>query len=329
MSKPPLAPVRREVPVGPPMPAPTARFPAATRIPLPGHGPEDVVVGIDGMLYLGVDGGGIVRLDPASHETTVVATTSGRPLGLQPLPDGRLLVCDSLKGLLRVDPADGSVETLVREVGTPLTFCSNVVVQRDGTIWFTESTSRFTFFHFEGAFLEHRAAGRLMRLDTDGTVTVVLDGLYFANGLTLLPDESALVFVETGAYAIRRLLLTGPRQGSVETVMADLTGYPDNLSAVIDGKIWVAMAGPRSAMADRAGVLPGWIRKLLWALPKGLLPRGASMAWVMAFDLDGNVVHDFHEQRADFYFTTGVTELDGKLYVASPEFDYLLCLELP
>jgi sugar lactone lactonase YvrE len=286
------------------------------------------VIGLDRQLYLGVDGGDVIRLDPSTHQTAVVACTGGRPLGLEALPDGRLLVCDSLKGLLRVDPESGSVETLVREVVTPLTFCSNAAVQRDGTIWFTESTDRFTFFHFEGAFLEQRASGRLMRLDTDGTVTVVLEGLYFANGVALLPDESALLFVETGDYAIRRLWLTGERQGTVESVIEGLAGFPDNLSTFAEGKAWVAMAGPRTKDIDRAGRLPGWVRKAVWALPERLLPRGEQLTWVMAFDADGTVLHDFHEVRDDFHFSTGLAELDGRLYVASPEHGHLLCLEL-
>ena len=45
---------------------------------------------------------------------TVVGETGGRPLGLAVARDGRLLVCDSPRGLLAMDTDSGKFETLVR-----------------------------------------------------------------------------------------------------------------------------------------------------------------------------------------------------------------------
>ena len=102
----------------------------------------------------------------------VVADTGGRPLGLAVARDGRLLICDSHRGLLRYDPVGGAIETLVAEIdGRPLTFCSNVVESSDGTIFFTESTSRFYYEYYKGSVIEGRPTGSLFRRDPDGTVT--------------------------------------------------------------------------------------------------------------------------------------------------------------
>ena len=104
----------------------------------------------------------------------MVANTGGRPLGLAVARDGRLLICDSHRGLLRYDPASGTLETLVAEVaGRALTFCSNVVESSDGTIFFTESTSRFHYEYYKGAVVEGRPTGSLFRRDPDGTVSVL------------------------------------------------------------------------------------------------------------------------------------------------------------
>ena len=127
-----------------------------------------------------------------------------------------MLICDSHRGLLALDPASGEL-TVLTEIagGHRLKFCSNVTETADGTIYFTESTSDFHFEHFLGPILEARGTGGLFRLATDGTVTTLLDGLYFANGVTLTADGSALVFAETMGRRLSKYWLTGPQAGNV------------------------------------------------------------------------------------------------------------------
>jgi hypothetical protein len=48
----------------------------------------------------------------------------------------------------------------------------------------------------------------------------------------------------------------------------------------------------------------------------------------MAFDKEGRVLRDLEGQRDDFFFTTGVVEHAGKLYLASTEVAGLLVLDL-
>ena len=130
-----------------------------------------------------------------------VADTGGRPLGLELLADGDLLVCDAVRGLLRVDPGSGAVEVLLDRVeGKPMRFCNNAAVAADGTIWFTDSSLHYGDRAVEGRLRPGHPHGRLVRRDPDGTVTVVLDGLAFANGVALAADES---FVVRGRDAAR------------------------------------------------------------------------------------------------------------------------------
>ncbi|WP_198588282.1 phosphotransferase [Geodermatophilus chilensis] len=308
---------------------PTGPFRVARRLATGGHGPEDVAFDDQGRVVAGLRDGWVVRIDPATGARTVVDDTGGRPLGLEPCPDGSVLVCDHDRGLLRVQP-DGAVEVLADTVdGEPLTFASNVVAHPDGTIWFTTSTSRWDLEHHLGDLFEHSRTGRLVRRDPDGTVTPVLSGLAFANGLALAPDGSSLLFAETAAYRVSRYWLTGPRAGSTEPLVEDLPGFPDNLSLGSDGLLWIGMAAPRNALLDRLLPLPGVLRQLLWNLPARLRPAAEPLAWVLAVDLDGRAVHDLRTTDGSYRFVTAAAERDGTVVAASLHEDDVVVLEPP
>jgi sugar lactone lactonase YvrE len=277
----------------------------------------------------GLRDGSVVRLDPGTGERTVVGTTGGRPLGVDPCADGSVLVCDHDRGLLRVQP-DGAVELLVGAVdGERVTFASNVVGSPDGTIWFTTSTSRWDVEHHLGDMFEHSRTGRLLRRDPDGTVTTVLPALGFANGLVLAPDGASLLVAETTDYRISRYWLRGPRAGRTEPLVENLPGFPDNMSLGSDGLLWVAIAAPRNALLDRLLPLPGVLRLLLWNVPQRIRPAATPIAWVMAFDLDGRLVHDVRSADAGYGFVTAVAERDGTVVVSSLHEDDAAVLDLP
>ena len=290
---------------------------------------EDVVMDLDRTLICGVTGGAIVRVDLSTGELETIADTGGRPLGLEVCDDGRLLVCDAHKGLLRVDQSTGAVETLVDQVdGVRLRFCSNATAGPDGTVWFTESTDRFDFEHYMGALLEHRPSGRLFRRDPDGTVTMVLGGLYFPNGVALAPDRRSLLFTETGNYSLSRLWLTGPRQGEVEVLLSNMHGFPDNMSRFADGRSWIAMTNPRNTALDRSANWPGFIRSAIWRLPDVLRPNPDTIVWAVCVDPDGRVVDEVRGVHPSFDTATGAVEHDGRLYLASVWQDSLLSIDL-
>jgi sugar lactone lactonase YvrE len=313
--KPPIAPVRWQPP--PVDPLPDFGPVDLTVIPVPGHAPEDVVVDADGQIWTGVDDGRIVRISPGGGEPSVVAKTGGRPLGLAVAHDGRILICTSPGGLLALDPSSGKLETLVEEVdGRRLQFCSNVTEIADGTIYFTETSSAFTYAHFKGPVLEARPRGSLFRHDPDGTVLTVVPGLYFANGVTPTADGSALVFAETTGRRLSKYWLTGDRAGTVTPLVANLPGHPDNLSTGADGRIWCAMVSPVNAAAE--WLAPRWpaLRKLLWKLPDRLQPQIKPEVWAVAFDPDtGEAVAGLHTEHPSFGMVTGLVEADGKLWM--------------
>ncbi|MGV0749381.1 SMP-30/gluconolactonase/LRE family protein [Mycolicibacter minnesotensis] len=327
MSKPRIDPVRWQPPGSRPLPPPDPT-PALTLVEIPGTAPEDVVVAADGSIWTGVEDGRIIAVDAAGGAPQVVVDTGGRPLGLAFTRDHRLLICDSHRGLLRYDPQTRQLETLVSEVdGRPLTFCSNAVEAADGTIYFTESTSRFRYEHYKGSVIEARGSGSLMQRSPDGTVSVLATGLHFANGVTLTADESAVVFAESTGRRLSKYWLTGPHRGSIGPLVEELPGHPDNISTGPDGRIWVAMVSDRNALSDWLSPRAPVLRRLLWRLlPYRWLPDPKSVVWVVGFDAgDGRMLAQYRTEHPDFGLATGVVEADGRLWmgrIAGPGLAY-------
>jgi sugar lactone lactonase YvrE len=292
-------------------------FPPLRLIEVGGHGPEDVVVDAAGMVVTGVADGRLLRVHPDTGLVENIADTGGRPLGVELLADGRLLVCDAARGLLLVDRGTGAVEVLLPR-GRELNLCNNAAVARDGTVYFTDSTSRFDLEDYVADLLEHSGTGRLLRRDPDGTVTTVLTGLYFANGVALAPDESYVVVAQTGAYRLDKVFLTGPKAGTSVILEENLAGFPDNIATGSDGLVWIAMASPRDRLLDQASRLHPNVRKVIWALPEKLRPKEKRTVWVRAIDGDsGRKVHEFFGTPTDFHMVTGVREHEGDVWMGS------------
>ncbi|MBY0441283.1 MAG: SMP-30/gluconolactonase/LRE family protein [Mycobacteriaceae bacterium] len=318
MVKPAIHPVRWQPPRVTPLPEPDLQ--AEVRVvAMPGHAPEDVVVDARGNIWTGVEDGRLIRVSADGTDVRVITRTGGRPLGLAVARDGRLLICDSPRGLLRYDPRTDKLETLVSEVaGRQLTFCSNVVESSNGTIFFTESAAGFSYTYYKGAALEARGTGALYRRDTDGKVDVLASGLHFANGVTLTADESAVVFAESMGCRLSKYWLTGERAGLITALTTELPGYPDNISTGSDGSIWVTLASARNQLSEWLSPRPPIFRKLLWQLPYRWMPDPKPIVWVAAFDSDdGHVRQQLRTTHPTFGLVTGVVETPGRLWLGS------------
>ena len=286
--------------------------------PVPSMGAEDVLVGPDGTVWTGTEDGAIWALDPGTGSTRRVADTGGRPLGIELLDGGDLLVCDARKGVLRVDPASGAVEVLVdRLEGRAMRFCNNAAVAADGTIWFSDSSMFFGIEKWKDDFLQDTRTGRLARRDPDGTVTVVLSGLAFANGVALAADESFVCVAETRARTVVRLWLTGPRAGERDHLVSGLPGYPDNISRGSDGLVWVTIGSPYDPVVERIGSAPLGVRRLVTKIPERLQPAPKRTIRAQAYDDDGRLVHDLDLDHPGFHMVTGVREHQGRVWMGS------------
>lgn len=322
---PPAAPVRAR--------RPESEWPLDTvrRIELPGRGPEDVRIDSQGRILTGIEDGRVLRItlrgDARPHVETV-ADTAGRPLGIAVVDDSTLLVCDSERGLLKVDIDAGTVSVLVGEVdGVPLNFASNVVLARSGRIYFTASTRRFGFDEYLADLLEHSGTGRLLVLETDGTVRTLVDGIQFANGLVVSEDENQITVSETGSFRLAQYRRSGNDYVPVEDLVTNLPGFPDNLS-VDDDLVWISLANPRVALFDAAARLPGFVRKLAYSLPENLR-AGTTTTWVMAVNRHGEVVYDLQNSEPDYSTVTSVVRLGDRLVLGSITESALGVVDIP
>ena len=178
-----------------------------TVVPVPGHGAEDVLIAGDGTVYTGTDDGSVFAVDPGGDQIRRVGRTGGRPLGLEWLNEGELLVCDARRGLLALGLADGHVRVLADSVGgQPMLFCNNAAVLDDGSVWFTDSSTRWGIDEWKSDLIENTCTGRLLRLGPgESAPEVVLGGLSFANGVARTADGSEVIVAETGHRRLRRV----------------------------------------------------------------------------------------------------------------------------
>jgi sugar lactone lactonase YvrE len=294
-------------------------------VPVPGPGAEDVVVATDGpdagAVFTGTEDGSIFRVSHDGRRVDRVAHTRGRPLGIELDRDGRLLVCDARRGLLRVDPRTGGVEPVLDSVGgARMVFCNNAAVADDGTVWFSDSSTRFGIDRWKDDFVQATRTGRLLRLDPDGRVSVVLDGLEFANGVALAADGSYVAVAETGGRDVVRHWLTGERAGQRDHLVTDLPGYPDNIARGSDGLVWVSIASPTDPVVERIKRGPVVLRRQVTRIPERAQPKPKRTVRVQAFDDAGRLVHDLDLPRTPdpgYHMVTGVREHDGRVWLGS------------
>lgn len=302
-----------------------------TVIPVPGPGAEDVVVGgpgpDEGAVFTGTEDGSIFRVSHDGRRIDRVAHTGGRPLGIEIDLDGRLLVCDAHRGVLRVDPRTGGIEAVTDRIGrAPMMFCNNAAIATDGTVWFSDSSLHYGVEQWKDDFVQDTRTGRLARMGSDATSSggspeVVLEGLAFANGVALAADESYVAVAETGARTVVRWWLTGPKAGTRDLLVGDLPGYPDNIARGSDGLVWVSLASPTDPVVERLQRSPKPVRRAVTRIPERLQPKPKRTVRAQAYDDAGTLVHDLDLPSdgpgGSYHMVTGVREHDGRVWFGS------------
>ena len=283
------------------------------------HGPEDVAVDSDGRMYVGVEEGQILRYAADGSDPQVFADTGGRPLGLDFDNDGNLIVADAYKGLLSID-SNGGIKVLCAEAGYhPFSYTDDVDVDSQNVAWFSDASYKWSHRNQAAEeVLESAPNGRLVKYDINsGECSVVLNELFFANGIAVSPDETYVLVNETMRYRVKRVYVRGPRAGDVEVFINNLPGFPDGISTGTDGIFWLAIFAPRNKILDFAGRRP-WLRKMLYRLPDSLKPKPKRHPFVLGLDAAGNIVHNLQDaDGVDFSKTTSAEQVGDWLYVGS------------
>jgi len=191
-----------------------------------------------GRLYMvDIPYGRIFRMDP-SGAFTLVARYDGLPNGLKVMPDGSLLVTDHVRGLLRIDPENGAVETVLAVAhGEPFKGLNDLFIARGGEIYFTD----------QGASGINEPRGAVYCLNLDGRLMRLLDNVPSPNGIVCSPDERILYVAVTRSNQIWSVPLTQFEPGVIRRagVFQNLSGGtgPDGLAMSARGALCVAHIG--------------------------------------------------------------------------------------
>jgi sugar lactone lactonase YvrE len=288
------------------------------------HGPEDVALDGQGRIYVSTHEGVIVRLAPDGTNPEDWANTKGRPLGIDFDGAGNLVVADAFRGLLSVSPEGKITELATVADGIPIRYADDVDCAADGRIYFSDASTKFGAKEsggtMEGSLLdimEHGGHGRLIVYDPDTRqARTLLSGLNFANGVAVSLDQSYVLINETGSYRVLKYWLAGPKQGTSEPVIENLPGFPDNISASLEGRFWVALISPRNDLLDKLSDKP-FLRKVIQRLPKAIRPKATAYGHIVAIDGNGKVLKSLQDPQTAYPQNTSVVETRGYFYLGS------------
>ncbi|CAH8390386.1 unnamed protein product [Eruca vesicaria subsp. sativa] len=198
--------------------------------------------------YTGVSGGTILKYTPEegfvvfAHITEssssllcyglqepISSRRCGRPAGIA-LNEvtGDLYVADALLGLHVVSPAGGLAVKIADGVdGNPFESLNGLDVDpTTGIVYFTSLSSRFTAYQMHLVMFLDDETGKLYKYDpSTKVVTVLMEGLGGAAGVTVSSDGSFVLVSQFTKYNIIRYWIKGPKAGSSE----DFSNSPSHL----------------------------------------------------------------------------------------------------
>lgn len=284
----------------------------------PGLRPEEVAFDTQGQVYASTEDGHIMRFTLDGRTPVLFAATGGRPNGMAFDKAGNLIVADAKKGLLSV-ASDGSVTLLAAEAGgRRIALANDLIIATDGTIYFTDSQLNQDSM---SDLMDGRPLGRLLAYEPQtGTTRLVLDDLYYANGVTLAPDESFILVAESWAYRITRYWLTGSKQGQTDHFIENLPGLPDNITFNGNNTYWLALYQLRNPFLETLQARP-FLRKIVFRLPRFLTASDASSpscGFVLGLDPNGRVIHNLQDPSGESASrVSSITEHEGYLYLGT------------
>ncbi len=189
-----------------------------------------------GNLYItDIPSGRIFRISPALDWALVAEYENGWPNGIAIHRDGSLWVTDYRRGLLRIDPAKGTPETIKGHRNSEsFKGLNDLTFDAEGTCYFTD----------QGQTGLHDPTGRVYRLRPDGRLDLLLHTVPSPNGIALDARGRTLFVAVTRGNAVWR----GPllADGSISKVGAFRTFFgtsgPDGMAMAADGRLVVAHA---------------------------------------------------------------------------------------
>ena len=221
------------------------------------NGPEAIAFDGNGLMYTANEDGRIIVLNRDGSNPQDYAQTGGRPLGLKFDLQGNLIVADAFQGLLSIDTTGQITVLSTSFAGVPFMLTDDLDIGSDGTIYFSDASSLNSLGNHTNDWGQPN--GRLLSYNPNTDVTnLLLDNLYFANGVALSHDESYLLVNESAVNHVRRYWLTGPNSGQTDVFsnVNQFQGLPDNITYNDDSLFWVAtFFGPVIALDNNGQIV--------------------------------------------------------------------------
>jgi gluconolactonase len=161
--------------------------------------------------------------------------------------EGRLITCHHATRSVNRTERDGTITVLAdRYAGRPLNSPNDVVVARDGAIWFTDPPYGILRKECGADARQEQDAAGVFRLDPrTGELTRKYAGLDKPNGLAFSPDERSLYVSDTGMserpdgpHHIYRFDVTSGTFGDPVVFKEINPGVCDGFRVDADGNVW-------------------------------------------------------------------------------------------
>jgi gluconolactonase len=159
--------------------------------------------------------------------------------------EGRLVTCEHDSRRVTRTEHDGTVTVLIdRFRGKPLNSPNDVVVSRDGGIWFTDPGYGIQSNYESSQERPFELPTNVYRLDPhSGVAAVVADDFVRPNGLAFSPDESKLYIVDSGlAFGgpshIRVFDVDRGRLRNAKVFAQFQPGTTDGVRTDVGGNVW-------------------------------------------------------------------------------------------
>lgn len=151
------------------------------------------------LLWSDIPNNRLLRFDETDNSVSVFQQPSNHQNGHTVDAQGRLISCEHLGRCVSMIDHDGTRVVLADHFnGKKLNSPNDVVVKRDGSIWFTDPSYGIDT-DYEGDHAPSEQDGcYVYRIDPDGTLAAVATDFVRPNGLAFSPDESVLYISDTG-----------------------------------------------------------------------------------------------------------------------------------
>jgi len=198
------------------------------------------------LLWSDIPNNRIMKWEEETGAVSVFRRPSNNANGNTRDRQGRLVTCEHDSRRVTRTEYDGTVTTVCdRHDGKRLNSPNDVVVRRDGSIWFTDPPFG-VLGHYEGHRAPLELPTNVYRVDArTGETRVVTGEIERPNGLCFSPDESRLYVVESGASPRRIHVfdVAGDGLASRRVFVTCGAGIPDGIRCDTEGNLWCGWGG--------------------------------------------------------------------------------------